>query len=184
MVLYHLLSCSLFFILLCTLLCTLTLFSALARYNSFAYTAYAPDRPFGGERGSSQPVINDPNLKLELVSEGLQLPTQMAFIGPNDILVLEKDSGMVKRIVNGVILEEPVLDVNVATAYERGLLGIAIAENENDNEMLMILYKEILTLYIFIIPSLNRMPMMIALIPVRAATRMSPLEIVSTDTNL
>ena len=56
------------------------------------------------------------------------LPTQMAFIGPNDILVLEKDNGTVKRIVNGVILEEPVLDVNVATAYERGLLGIAIAE--------------------------------------------------------
>ena len=58
----------------------------------------------------------------------------MAFIGPNDILVLEKDSGMVKRIVNGVILEEPVLDVNVATAYERGLLGIAIAENDSDSD--------------------------------------------------
>ena len=58
----------------------------------------------------------------------------MAFIGPNDILVLEKDNGMVKRIVNGVILEEPVLDVNVATSYERGLLGIAIAENDNDGK--------------------------------------------------
>ena len=50
----------------------------------------------------------------------------MAFIGPNDILVLEKDNGMVKRIVNGVISEEPVLDVNVATAYERGLLGLPL----------------------------------------------------------
>ena len=82
--------------------------------------------------GSPEPVINDPNLKLELVSQGLQLPTQMAFIGPNDILVLEKDTGMVKRIVNGVSLKEPILDVNVATAYERGLLGIAITENENE----------------------------------------------------
>ena len=60
------------------------------------------------------------------------MPTQMAFLGPNDILVLEKDTGMVKRIVNGVILEEPVLDVNVATAFERGLIGIAIAANDND----------------------------------------------------
>ena len=84
------------------------------------------------EEAQVEPVIDDPNLKLELVSEGLQLPSQMAFIGPNDILVLEKDNGMVKRIVNGVILEEPVLDVNVATAYERGLLGIAIAENDNE----------------------------------------------------
>jgi aldose sugar dehydrogenase len=90
------------------------------------------DTPYGGTRDPSQPVLNDPNLKLELVSEGLQLPTQMAFIGPDDILVLEKDTGIVKRIVNGAILEEPILDVNVATAFERGLLGIAIAENSNE----------------------------------------------------
>jgi glucose/arabinose dehydrogenase len=104
--------------------------------NNFSYTVVASDRPFGEERGSSRPVINDPNLKFELVSEGLKLPTQMALLGPNDILVLEKDNGMVKRIVNGVILEEPVLDVNVATAYERGLLGIAIAENDNDSDIM------------------------------------------------
>jgi aldose sugar dehydrogenase len=134
LVLYHLLSSSLFLILLCALLCAPALFSPLQRYNTLLYTAYAQDRPFGGERGSSQPVLNDPNLRLELVSKGLNLPSQMAFIGPNDILVLEKDSGMVKRIVNGVILEEPVLDVNVATAYERGLLGIAIAENNSDSD--------------------------------------------------
>jgi glucose/arabinose dehydrogenase len=105
-------------------------------HNSFTYTTYASeDTPYGtatGRRESSQPVINDPNLRLELVGEGLHLPTQMAFIGPDDILVLEKDQGIVKRVVNGVILEEPILDVNVATAYERGLLGIAIAENDNE----------------------------------------------------
>jgi glucose/arabinose dehydrogenase len=84
------------------------------------------------DSSNDQPVINDPNLKLEPVSEGLQLPTQMAFVGPDDILVLEKDNGTVKRIVNGVILEEPILDVNVATQYERGLVGIAIAEKDNE----------------------------------------------------
>lgn len=89
------------------------------------------DTPYSGNRGVPKPILNDPNLKLELVSEGLKLPTQMAFLGPNDILVLEKDTGMVKRIINGVSLKEPVLDVNVATAYERGLLGIAISENDD-----------------------------------------------------
>jgi glucose/arabinose dehydrogenase len=108
------------------------LFPSLIGHNNFAYTVYASDRPFGGEYEPSQPVINDPNSKLELVSEGLEQPTQMAFVGPDDILVLEKASGMVKRIVNGVIMEEPVLDVNVATAYERGLIGIAIAKNDNE----------------------------------------------------
>jgi glucose/arabinose dehydrogenase len=123
-------------LLFCMLLCTLILFPSLVNYNNFTYTAYASeDTPYGTDAGrseSSQPVINDPNLRLELVAEGLLLPTQMAFIGPDDILVLEKDNGMVKRIVNGAILEEPILDVNVATAFERGLVGIAIAENDNE----------------------------------------------------
>ena len=130
LVLSHLLLC----MLLCVLLCTLTLFPTLIGYSNIIHFAHASDAPLSGKREPSQPIINDPNLKLELVSDGLQLPTQMAFLGPNDILVLEKDTGMVKRIVNGVILEEPILDVNVATAFERGLVGIAVAENDNDND--------------------------------------------------
>jgi aldose sugar dehydrogenase len=129
LILSHLLFCT-----LCVLLCTLTFFPTLIGYSNIVYFAHASDTPLSGKSEPSQPNINDPNLKLELVSEGLQLPTQMAFLGPNDILVLEKDTGMVKRIVNGVILEEPLLDVNVATAFERGLVGIAIAANDIDND--------------------------------------------------
>ena len=47
----------------------------------------------------------------------------MAFLGPDDILVTEKETGIVKRILNGQILDEPVLDVAVANSIERGLLG-------------------------------------------------------------
>ena len=46
---------------------------------------------------SNQPIINDPNLKAEVITKGLQNPTSMAFLGPNDILVLEKDQGTVQR---------------------------------------------------------------------------------------
>jgi aldose sugar dehydrogenase len=53
----------------------------------------------------------------------------MAFLAPDDILVLEKNNGTVHRIVNGNMLPKPLLDVNVATLSERGLLGIAIAKN-------------------------------------------------------
>ena len=45
-------------------------------------------------------------LKVEEVVRGLDLPTTMAFLGPNDILVLEKDKGTVQRIINGKILPE------------------------------------------------------------------------------
>jgi hypothetical protein len=31
------------------------------------------------------PVISDPKLKAELVFEGLKFPTNMAFLGPDDI---------------------------------------------------------------------------------------------------
>jgi hypothetical protein len=48
-----------------------------------------------------QPIVNDPSLKADLVFQGLRNPTSMAFLGPNDILVLEKDQGTVQRIVNG-----------------------------------------------------------------------------------
>jgi len=79
------------------------------------------------------PTLNDPNLKVEqVINTGLRSTTSMAFLGPNDILVLEKDAGIVHRILDGKMLPEPALDVSVANVAERGLLGIAIAKN-NDN---------------------------------------------------
>jgi len=80
-----------------------------------------------------QPIINDPSLKADLVFQGLRNPTSMAFLGPNDILVLEKAQGTVQRIVNGNMLPKPVLDVNVASEGERGMLGIAIAKPTTAN---------------------------------------------------
>jgi glucose/arabinose dehydrogenase len=76
-----------------------------------------------------EPIIHDPNLEIQQVVEGLELPTNMAFLGPNDILVLEKDKGTVQRIINGIMQVEPVLDVNVANANERGMVGIAVEED-------------------------------------------------------
>jgi len=55
----------------------------------------------------------------------------MAFKGPDEILVLEKDSGTVRRIENGVILQEPLLDLNVENRAEGGMLGIAVAHDHN-----------------------------------------------------
>ena len=45
------------------------------------------------------PIVNDPKLKVEVVFEGLHFPTSMAFLGPADILVTEKnDGGTVQRL--------------------------------------------------------------------------------------
>ena len=71
------------------------------------------------------PTLVDPNLAVRTVVSGLAQPTTMAFIGPNDILVLEKASGKVQRVVNGT-MRGAVLDLAVNSASERGLLGIAL----------------------------------------------------------
>jgi hypothetical protein len=55
----------------------------------------------------------------------------MAFLDKNNILVLEKNDGTVRRISNGVLLDEPVLDMNVANEDERGMLGIATFPQED-----------------------------------------------------
>lgn len=54
----------------------------------------------------------------------------MAFLDSNDVLVLERYNGKLKRIVNDIVQSESLLDVNVAAgAGERGMLGIALSKN-------------------------------------------------------
>ena len=79
------------------------------------------------------PIINDPQFKAEIVFRGPRYSTSMVFLGPNDILVAEKDSGTVRRIVNGAMLQQPLLDVNVATYGHRGMLGIAVDSSLLEN---------------------------------------------------
>ena len=90
--------------------------------------------------GKGEPTIKDLNLKVETVATGLALPTTMAFIGPNDILVLEKNKGTVQRIVNGQMLAEPLLRVNVSSEVERGMLGIATSQDNQTGKSNVFLY--------------------------------------------
>jgi glucose/arabinose dehydrogenase len=85
-------------------------------------------------------VIHDPGLEAVVIYKGLDFPTNMAFLAPNDILVLEQKNGTVQRIVNGNIWHDPILDVNVANENERGILGIAIAKNETTSKTYVFLY--------------------------------------------
>jgi uncharacterized repeat protein (TIGR01451 family) len=74
------------------------------------------------------PTMVDSNLTVSTVFTGLNQPTSMAFIGPNDFFVLEKTTGKVQRIVSGALQSTP-LDLAVNGASERGLLGIALHPN-------------------------------------------------------
>jgi aldose sugar dehydrogenase len=79
---------------------------------------------------AQEPTLNDPNLQIETIVEGLSWPTSMAFIDNNNILVLEKEKGTVRLVSNGTLQETSVLEVDVNSRSERGLLGIAIINND------------------------------------------------------
>ena len=71
------------------------------------------------------PFVTDSNYTIEKFATGLEFPVSMDFVG-DDMLVLEKHSGKVIRISDdGVLYDEPVLDVSVRFNYYSGLLGIA-----------------------------------------------------------
>jgi len=65
----------------------------------------------------------------------------MAFIGPDDILALEKDSGKVKRIVNGQMLEDPLIDVN--SYHQDGLMGITTTQNQKGSTYVFLYFTEV-----------------------------------------
>ena len=75
---------------------------------------------------NSGPVVKDKSLDIELIATGIVFPSSMSFLDYDDILVTEKNTGMVKRILNGTILEKPVLNIDVEGYWEGGLLGIAV----------------------------------------------------------
>lgn len=56
-------------------------------------------------------IVDD--LKIELVTEGLSFPTSISFVDDDKILVLEKNTGLVRLISDGVLQEKPVLKLPV-----------------------------------------------------------------------
>jgi glucose/arabinose dehydrogenase len=91
----------------------------------------------------AQPSIRDANLNVQAVVEGLSSPTSMIFLDNNNILVLEKE-GNVRLVTNGVLQEQPVLQVPAKTESERGLLGVASSTDINspDNANIFLYYTE------------------------------------------
>jgi len=78
-----------------------------------------------GTGAQAAPALVDPALGVRTVVGGLNLPIGIAFLGSNDWLVIEKNTGRVRRVQNGV-LGATVLDLAVNNAEDRGLLGIAM----------------------------------------------------------
>jgi glucose/arabinose dehydrogenase len=87
---------------------------------------------FGQNATSPLPIIKDSDLKVELVAKHFNFPTAIDFLGDNDILLSEKNTGNVYEVINGNITG-PLLHIDVGVKDERGLLGIAVSAKANNS---------------------------------------------------
>jgi aldose sugar dehydrogenase len=109
-------------------------------YSAYAQNEETPIMSMNNETIDDEYIVNDPNLKTELVAQDLDYPTTMAFVGQDDILVLEKDKGTVQRILNDQLLEKPLLDANVSGYGEDGMVGISVVKGSKGNSTYVYLY--------------------------------------------
>jgi glucose/arabinose dehydrogenase len=70
---------------------------------------------------------NASHLTVELVAKGLN-SSNVAFLGLNDILVLDGNNGKVYRFINGQMLKDPLIDLN--SFNQDGLIGITTVKNQ------------------------------------------------------
>jgi glucose/arabinose dehydrogenase len=90
---------------------------------------------------AQEPTLTDPALEVRSVVSGLESPIGVAFLGRDDFLVLEKATGRVKRVQDGVVTGT-VLDLPVNSASERGLLSIALHPRFRQNGWVYLFWSE------------------------------------------
>lgn len=93
------------------------------------------------DRALPAPTVTDPNLAVRTVVSGLNQPTTMAFLGPDDFIILEKATGKVQHVVGGAVVGT-ALDLAVNSGSERGLLGLALHPNFAQNKYVYLYWTE------------------------------------------
>jgi glucose/arabinose dehydrogenase len=78
------------------------------------------------------PVMLDPALDVATVVDGLVTPTTLAFLDEDEMFVLQKNTGEVVHVLGGAV-QGAVLDLAVNFGSERGLLGIALDPDFDNN---------------------------------------------------
>jgi DNA-binding beta-propeller fold protein YncE/plastocyanin len=106
-----------------------------------AFTSHVPtitNVAFSSEEG--QIYGNNTKLKIVPVYNGLAFPTAIAFLGPDDMLVLQKENKTIVRIVNGQMLDQPVLDLGNTVNSVVCMCDIVILKNDNGTSYAFLYY--------------------------------------------
>jgi glucose/arabinose dehydrogenase len=119
---------------------TVISFAALIGLFAFMLCSYTFSAARAQEGITPHMVQNQSLFEIQRVFSGINSSTNMAFLGPNDILALEKVTGQVDRIVNGQMLDEPLLDVN--SYFQDGLIGLDVSKNQNGSTYVFLYFNE------------------------------------------
>ena len=80
--------------------------------------------------------------RLELVAGDLAFPSNMAFAPDGRLFFAEKDTGDVRVIQDGRLLTDPYAHVDVLSASEQGLLGLALDPDFAEHPWLYLYYSD------------------------------------------
>src|SRR5918995_157077 len=105
-----------------------------------AFTSRSPISKVAFSSEDGEIYGNGTNIRIEPIYKGLKLPTAIAFLGPDDMLVLQKENNTIMRIVNGQMLDEPVLDLGSTVKIKGCMCDIAILHNDNGTSYAFLYY--------------------------------------------
>ncbi len=97
----------------------------------------APNQPTAPNDGS-EPL--PAGVTIETLLPGMVNPIAMAFDPAGRLFYTEKTTGNVRLFENGVLQTNPVITFNTNSSGERGLLGIAIDPDFNNNHFIYVYY--------------------------------------------
>ena len=91
------------------------------------------------------PINVAAGLQAETVVAEAAHPTGLAFAPDGRVFYSEKDTGRIRVMVDGKLLDAPFAEVPVNIAGDRGLLGIAVHPSFNANSRIYVFYTRSLT---------------------------------------
>lgn len=89
--------------------------------------------------GGGVVTLDDGEPTFEVVVTGLEVPWALAFTSPTRMLVTERP-GRVRQVVDGALINEPLLTITPATGGEAGLMGLAVHPDYAVNKWVYLSY--------------------------------------------
>lgn len=87
------------------------------------------------------PNLIESNFQIQIIQTGLNFPTKITFVDKDTMLIAQRTDGQILVLKNFQLIEKAVLDLNVESGNERGLIGLT-SSKFNDKTFVFVYYTE------------------------------------------